>query len=220
MLWPSERYAEELQRAVESGEIPMSRLDDAVERILLLKQELGLFGDKQFKTDTMDGVHDLDRKIAQSAMTIVRDRKGLLPCKDAKNIAIIGITDYDDEKERLKLFKAELEKGGAKVELCFGAFYQNVADFDLFIYCTFCHQHKPCGFLQIVPDWQTGTLSKDKTIVVAFGSPYLINASFPTVNTAIAVYSDTTECIKSVAKGILGELPFKGKLPVKLQEIF
>ena len=85
----------------------MSRLDDAVERILLLKYELGLFGDKQFKTDTMDGVFDLDRKIAESAVTLVRDRKGFLPKTDLKKIAIVGITPYDDEIESLKILQKE-----------------------------------------------------------------------------------------------------------------
>ena len=73
--------------------------------------------------------------------------------------------------------------------------------------------------LQVLPTWDTATANKDSTIIAAFGSPYLINANFPTVNTAIAVYSDTEQCMRSVAKGILGKLPFVGKLPVKLQEI-
>ena len=220
MLWPSEDYAEALCSEIESGKIPMTRLDDAVERILLMKYELGLFGGKEFKTDTMDGVFDLDRKISESALTLVRDRKGLLPCKNKKNMAVIGITTYDDEMELLKTFKDELSKDGAHIDLYKGKCDEDkISSYDLIIYCTFGHQHKPCGMIQIIPTWQLATLDKDNTIVVAFGSPYLINSNFPTVNAAIAVYSDTEYCLKSAAKGILGKLPFAGKLPVKLQEI-
>lgn len=43
---------------------------------------------------------------------------------------------------------------------------------------------------------------------------------FPTVNTAIALYSDSKECQIAAAKGILGKLTFKGKLPIKMQEIY
>ena len=221
MLWPTEEYADALYAAIERGEIPMSRLDDAVERILLMKYELGLFGDKEFKTDTMEGVFALDKNIAESAITLVRDRRGLLPCKDQKNIAVIGITEYDDEMELLKIFCDELSQDGAHVDLYKRKCDKDkTANYDLVIYCTFGHQHKPLGTIQVIPDWQLATLNKDSTVVVAFGSPYLINSNFPTVNTAIAVYSNTEHCLRSAAKGILGKLPFNGKLPVKLQEIY
>ena len=39
LLWPSAEYAPTLEKAVESGEVPMERLDDAVRRILLVKYE-------------------------------------------------------------------------------------------------------------------------------------------------------------------------------------
>ena len=224
LLWPSEQYAEALLKAIEEGEIPMSRLDDAVERILLLKYELGLFGDKQFKTDTMDGVFDLDRKIAESAVTLVRDRKGFLPKTDLKKIAIVGITPYDDEIESLKILQNEFEENGIIAEIYNAEFNkancpEGVKDYDMILYCTFCHQHKPCGVLQIIPSWQVGALNRDRSVVATFGSPYLINANFPTINTAIAAYSDTAQCMRTVAKGILGKVTFAGKLPVKMQKI-
>lgn len=221
MLWPTEEYADALCEKIESGEVPMSRLDDAVERILLMKRELGLFGDKKFKTDTVDGVLGMDQKIAESALTLVRDRRGLLPCNDKKRIAVIGITEYDDEIESLGIFRDELSKDGARVDVYKRKCKEEkIGEYDLVIYCTFGHEHKPCGTIQVVPSWQTAALNKDSTIVVAFGSPYLINSNFPTVNTAIAVYSDTEHCMRSAAKAILGKLPFRGKLPVKLQEIY
>lgn len=220
LLWPTEEYPEALVKAVETGEIPLSRLDDAVERILLLKYELGLFGDKQFKTDSMDGVFEMDEKISEAAMTLIRNRKNLVPCPNKKHIAIIGITDYDDEIESLHFFQDELSRNGATVDVYKDECdEQRISEYDLFIYCTFRYPHKPQGYLQLVPSWQTSTLTKENSIVVAFGSPYLLNANFPTVNTAIAAYSNTEQCMRSVAKGILGKLPFKGKCPVKLQEI-
>ena len=219
LLWPGEGYVPALIGAVRSGEIPMSRLDDAVERILLLKQELGLFGDKAFETDDMTGVFGIDRRTAEQAITLVRDRNGLLPCGDRKNIAVIALTDYADERESLSVFVQELAADGARVTVFHGEVTGPTDGYDLFIYCTFCHQHKPVGYLQITPSWQTASLSKQNTIVAAFGSPYLINSNFPTVNTAIALYSDTEQCLRTAAKGILGKVGFPGRLPVKLQPI-
>lgn len=224
LLWPSEQYAEALQKAIEQGEIPMCRLDDAVERILRMKYELGLFGDKEFKTDTMKDIFGLDRKISEGAVTLVRDKKNFLPRKDLKRIAIVGVTPYDEEIESLKTLQNEFENHGVTAEIYNGDLYKSncpdhVKDYDMILYCTFCHQHKPCGALQILPSWEVGSLNRERSIVATFGSPYLINSNFPTVNAAIAVYSDTVECQKAVAKAILGEIPFNGKLPVKLQKM-
>lgn len=225
LLWPSEEYPIALENAVKNGEIPIERLNDAVERILSLKYELGLFGDKSFKTDSMDGVYTLDKRIAEAGVTLVRDRKNFLPQTNLKKIAIVGITPYDEEIESLQTLKEAFENNGVRAEIynddCHKANCpESVKDYDMILYCTFCHQHKPCGALQILPSWQVGALNREKSVVVAFGSPYLINANFPTINTAIATYSNTVECQRAVAKAILGQISFQGKLPVKLQEIY
>ena len=224
LLWPSESYPDALEKALESGEVPESRLDDAVRRILRVKYELGLFGGKTFKTDSMDGVFTLDKRIAEAGVTLVRDRKKFLPQKGLKKVAIVSVTPYDDDHESLKIMQEEFAKYGVETELYKADLYKancpdSVKDYDMILYCTFCHQHKPCGTLQIIPSWQVGALNRDRTVVATFGSPYLINSNFPTVNTAIAAYSNTSECQRMVVRGILGQSPFQGKLPIKLQEL-
>lgn len=221
MLWPSAGYPEALEKAIESGEISIDRLDDAVYRILLMKYEMGLFGNKSFKTDGMDGVYTLDKRIAESAVTLVRDRTNFLPNNNLKKIAIVSVTPYDEEQQSLNTLKEEFEKNGVEVEMCRDWFKkvgcpEHIKNYDMILYCTFCHQHQPVGSLQIIPTTSVGTYNRKTTVVATFGSPYLINANFPTINTAIAIYSDTIECQKAVANAILGKIPFKGKLPVKL----
>mgnify|MGYP003199496891 CR=1 FL=1 len=217
LLWPSEEYPLSLERAIETGEIPMSRLDDAVERILRLKEALGLFDDRKFKTDTMEGVMSLDKRIAEDAITLVRDRRNQLPLSQIKRAAVIALTEYEDEIASLRYVIDEFALHGVDATLHRGECREDPSVFDLILYVTFCHQHKPCGMLQITPSWQTGALSREKTAVVAFGSPYLINSNFPTVNMAVAAYSDTEQCQRASVKAILGEIPFKGVLPVKMQ---
>ena len=72
MLWPCEEYADALEDAIKSGEIPMERLDDAVMRVLLLKKELGLFGDKEFKTDDVEKGFNLANKVAEKSVTLIK----------------------------------------------------------------------------------------------------------------------------------------------------
>ncbi len=219
MLWPTEAFADALEEAIVAGEIPMSRLDDAVTRILRLKQALGLFGGKTFATDDVQKGFDITARVAESAITLVRDTHHLLPQTAPQKIAVIALTDHEDEWQSLKSFRSELEDSGADVCAFRNVCTEDSDRFDLIIYVTFCHQHKPHGMLQITPDWSTGALSREKSMVVCFGSPYLINWNFPTLRTAVAAYSDDAETQRATAKAILGKIPFSGKLPVRLQEI-
>ncbi len=49
LLWPSPNYVENMKNAIERGYVSMERLDDAVGRILSLKEKLGLFDENQEK---------------------------------------------------------------------------------------------------------------------------------------------------------------------------
>lgn len=222
MLWPCAGFADGLEKAILSGEIPESRLDDAVERILLMKERLGLIGEeKSFKTDSIDGINDIDTILSHKAITLIRDRRHVLPKKDIKRVSIIALTSYKDELDSLKCMISEFEKRGAEV------FFheQGVKDeiweenLDLILYVTFGKHHKPIGPITISPSWQTLSHEREKAIAVALGSPYIPNMCLPTANMAIATYSHTKGCQTAVVEAIYGEIEFKGTMPVELPVI-
>ncbi len=85
-----------LRRAVKSGELPMSRLDDAVRRLLSLKYDQGLFE----KAGRMDPEHtravarsqqmiDFSWEVARKALLVVRDDQRLLPLKKEQRLLIV-----------------------------------------------------------------------------------------------------------------------------------
>jgi beta-N-acetylhexosaminidase len=121
--------------------------------------------------------------------------------------------------EHLSVMKDEFERYGIEVKT-----YHNKCtdeqwpETDLIVYATFCHQHKPCGFLDIQPSWQTASYKRECVVVCSFGSPYLINQYFPTVNKALAMYSDTDGCMRAAVRAMLGKIKMTGTLPVTLQE--
>ena len=88
---------------------------------------------------------------------------------------------------------------------------------DLIIYCTFATNHKPLG-LQVWPDWNVGTMARDKSIVLALGSPYVVNCNFTDIHAAVAVYTNDAQSQRAAVNAIIGNIPFLGKLPVKLPE--
>jgi len=81
-----------LKEAVQKGEVPLSRIDDAVKRILLLKYKLGLFDnpypEAAASANFGKGEYQvLALQAAREAMTLLKNENGSLPL--AKNLKIL-----------------------------------------------------------------------------------------------------------------------------------
>lgn len=92
----SNSYIENMKELVESGEVPMDVLDEAVANILRVKFELGLFDDpyrtdSQRESQTMGKpeYRALAREAAQKSMVLLKN-DGVLPLGKEKKIGIIG----------------------------------------------------------------------------------------------------------------------------------
>jgi beta-N-acetylhexosaminidase len=85
-----------MKRAVESGEIPLERLNDAVRRLLIMKYDQGLW-QKAGQMDPDDTraiarsqrVIDFSWDIARRALLVMRDDQGLLPLQQEQRILVI-----------------------------------------------------------------------------------------------------------------------------------
>jgi beta-glucosidase len=90
-------YGQVLIKAVESGKVAESLLDESVRRVLRDKFALGLFDNPyvpenptQIRALASEG-NDLSRRLAAESVTLLKNEKGLLPLgRDIKKIAIIG----------------------------------------------------------------------------------------------------------------------------------
>ena len=89
-------FCDYLKELVQEGEVPMSRIDDAVARVLRLKYRLGLFenpyteilpDDRRFLLPSSLNVAE---QLAQESMVLLKNNKGVLPLKKGHKIAFIG----------------------------------------------------------------------------------------------------------------------------------
>ncbi|MEP7373586.1 MAG: glycoside hydrolase family 3 N-terminal domain-containing protein [Chitinophagaceae bacterium] len=84
-----------LLEAVKKGEVPMSRIDDAVRRILMLKYKVGLFdnpypeaaaknnfGKPSYQTLALDAAHE--------AMTLLKNQENVLPLSKNAKVLVAG----------------------------------------------------------------------------------------------------------------------------------
>jgi beta-glucosidase len=92
-------FVEHLEALVESGRVLESTIDQAVRRILLCKEHLGLFDDPyryfdQNRFDTLPGKaehHEFARAFAADTMVLLKNEDNVLPlAPDIKTVALIG----------------------------------------------------------------------------------------------------------------------------------
>ena len=100
-------YITELKNLVKSGQISEELIDQAVLRILKLKNKLGLFENPYRGLDSQERAGAIftqenrakARKAAQESMVLLENRKGFLPLKKEEKVAFIG--PYTEDKHIL-----------------------------------------------------------------------------------------------------------------------
>jgi beta-glucosidase len=94
-------FGEELKKAIDSGKVLASRLDDMVVRILTAMFAVGIFDTPQtgnITADVRSKEHaDLARKLSEQSTVLLKNDKNILPLNadTVKSIAVIGIDGGD-----------------------------------------------------------------------------------------------------------------------------
>ncbi len=240
MLWPSYAFMDTLEARITRHEIPLERLNDAVQRIWSLKEQFGLLEkNRELIREMSSGEKDEALKtageICKNAITLVRDTKNALPISTTrdKNILVVGVTPVsrkggDKHLKGLESFAQQLRAKGFNVDFRHNILYETQGwsddapqKYDRIIVAIARTPHTPFGPLQLYDDeaqsvWAVNAMPKDKIIVVNFGSPYLTNEYFERVNTCINAYSNTPVMHSAVIAALLGKEKMVGLSPFEL----
>lgn len=119
-----------VEEAVNNGEIPVSRLDDAVTRILTLKENRGIldYDPNNYTLEKAKAVvgskenREAEREIAAASTTVIRNENNILPLNITKNSKVLMLCPYDNEKAQMLMAwnrakEAGLIPEGAKVDV-------------------------------------------------------------------------------------------------------
>ena len=228
MLWPSKNYVDNMVEAVENGYIPMERLDDAVSRVLNMKEKLGLF-DKdnhavQLTREEQDFVQNVQLRTAENSVTLVKDTISHFPLspEKTKKIAVVPVTHYLPNLELGELLCQELRERGFEVDYFKeGRTKQMYDSHDLLILALFTRPFRPRGPIdfsgiegsKVAYSQEYGS---DKTAIVSFGSPYFMEQYFERDTTYVNAYSMTACSVKAFVRAATGEIPFTDFSPVHL----
>ena len=228
MLWPTEHYVDDLVEAVENGYVSMERLDDAVSRILTVKDKLGLFHKgntfKKLSGQEQMYINSVQQKTAEQSVTLIRDDAGHFPLSPQKyqKITVVPITHYEPAFAEAELLCRELENRGFSV--CYrkdGVTDTEVEQTDLLLYALFSRSFRPVGFLDFHSReaWkitQYLACGVSKTVVVSFGSPWFGNQYFERAPTYVNAYSMLSPSVKAFVQAATGENEFGSFSPFRL----
>jgi beta-N-acetylhexosaminidase len=224
-----------VHEAVASGRIPMSRLDEAVTRVLRAKAKLGLNKSKLVDLESL--ADDFNRPefenaaldIADRGITLLRDDQHILPLDSTKpsRVLLVAVSGDNDpypagnlENEihgradslttvrmDTRFVRADTVKLPApdSYDVAIAAIFVRVADLK--------------GSIGL-PDDQAAfvdrLLATGKPVIVAcFGSPYLAQR-FPSAKTWIAAFSTVDVAQWAMGRALFGQTPVGGRLPVNI----
>ena len=239
MLWPELAFIDEMEKRINSGDIPMSRLDDAVSRVWAVKKRFGLLDAKHQSTSRYTESEQREtietaRKVAEASITLIRNKTRLVPINAEKipHLLWVIVTPPEMAAEKMKQFQPTvdtLKSRGFKVDVRVNfSYYENdmrsVEHYERVIFAFDRHTHGPMGTLQLfgteaLTAWSANSLPRHKVISISYGDPYVHDVFLPLAETAINVYSNSQSSQIASVRALTGEIPFHGNSPVNLTQL-
>jgi beta-N-acetylhexosaminidase len=229
-----------LKKAVESGEINETRINESVRRILSAKARLGLDRNRLVDLSKVDKVlgatenQRIAQQIIENAITLVRDKRGDLPIKltPAQKVLFLTIVDNSEgwrDGVPGRAFLAGLTKRHPNTTSVYISEKTSPAEFELINkLAALADAVIVNGFIRVSSfkgsiDMSEGEINLLKRLssiekpfaFVLYGSPYLL-AFVPELPTYILAYEYYPAAEEAALKAVLGEIEFKGKLPIEL----
>lgn len=238
VLFPLFKDFERIKNAVLSGEIPIERINDAVFRVIRLKDNARLFEDQSKILEGIDleaNLEELEKlatEIAEKSLCVVRDYSKELPLKLNKGDKILLVNlKRDAQKARgaydreLDTIEQELQKRGFETVTFINPGRPDIkAHSDAAVILINCKISSwdyiggtlRIGWEQLAPFWRGEVLKHPHVIFTSFGDPYKLH-DFPYLKNYINAFSYSDATQKAFVRAILGEIPFSGKSPVNLK---
>ncbi len=229
LLWPPMEAADLIVRELENGNIPMSRLEDALSRIEYLRNFLGYKGkEREYKPVDVDFVDRVYEEAYSRAITVVRNELGIIPIDKAKykKILVAGCGRDENEMNALRHMVTAFEKRGFRVDFqeylltCWEDEMKKIqGPYDLVVIC----YNLPIRSIEHYPKtasttWSAHLVDRNKAVFVNFGAPFLFKDYFPAAKTFVNTQGFTANdfVAEEVVARLVGEKPFTGKSVVDL----
>jgi beta-N-acetylhexosaminidase len=214
---------ERVLQLVEDGTIPVSRLDESVQRILLVKARRGLLDweppDVDLALERVGTADHLDaaQRVALDSITLLRDDDGLLPLSPESSLLVIypqggaglgqAVLDHAPQASILEVSERPTSR-----EFVQAIVLARSADLVLIGTRDVVDYPEQAALVE--------TLRVDYAVIaVALDSPYDLS-SYPDVSTYLATYGRAPVSMQALAQVLFGIEEPRGRLPVELPGLY
>ena len=240
LISPDEMAAiNELELAVQRGELSEERIDRSVRKILQLKKGHGAFENpkvdlqnlsRSINTPVYQSIAD---RIAQNSVTILKDSRGIFPIREVDHLNILAVALADDESGSTgSSFARELRKYHGNVDfhvldrrtsLSEKNEILDAADkADLILIGSFVivRSHQP---IQVQPEqlqFLRQIISRPSpSALIAFGNPYVVR-DLPGTDAHVMAWSSNSNQVRQAVPALFGASEVAGKLPINIPGMY
>lgn len=211
-----------IQKAIDNKEIPQSRVEESVKKILLTKYFLGL---DQYSNVNPENINDdlnndshseIAQKMYSNALTLIKDDKKLLPldCKETYYYVALEEAAYETFLNQLNTGTTVILKKASDIN-SIPANSKVIVGFHKDNSTAYKPYKISDSGKKILSD-----LSKNQTVILdVFGSPYALkDIDISKVSTVLVSYENNDDAMKATANGLLGQTKIWGRLPVLVND--
>lgn len=207
-----------IQQAIEKGEIPQSRVEESVKKILLTKYFLGLnqytpVSPENIKYDLNNDSHKtIVQKVYSNALTLLKDDKKLLPlnCKSTYYYVPLEEAPYQTFGENLNLGATVIVKKASEISsipknsTVIVGFHKDNST-----------AYKPYKISEESKRILANLSQNQNVILDVFGSPYALkDVDISKISTVLISYENNDDAMTATAKALFGKSNISGRLPV------
>jgi beta-N-acetylhexosaminidase len=226
-------------KAVESGRLTQTRIDESVRRILRMKAQAGLRTGRLVDLDAVDTIVNVPARskvadeVAAKSITLARDSASLVPLeRNGRRILSITYASGGDLVAG-RVFNQELRAAGFRVTVEGVDARTTQAELDLLkaeadsadvvIASAYVSPRESRGSIGAEGGFpalvEQLAAAKKKLIVISFGSPYLVSA-FPSVPAYMLAWGGAPVSQHAAVMALTGRAPISGRLPISIPPWF
>ena len=219
--------------AVTAGKLSEARVVESARRVLEMKARLNLQRAGvalELSTEQLAEHGAVAQEVADSGMTTVRERTGLLPLPPGSRILTVTVTvpGHGRPIKDLDVVDEELRRRGFEVEHHINPGHDfilgNMDRFDRILINFYMLQHMAIGRImmaggEIMSFWRAFYADvPDKAVFTSFGNPYVLYEQ-PHLSNLLLTYGPAPVSQRAAVKVWCGEMSPRGVCPVRLPRI-
>lgn len=230
-----DNFIDMIEDAVLSGRISEDTINAACQRVLDMKEKLGMFEEERdvfpSEAEAVKKTKEFSQKNANKIITWVQNKGDLLPLnsENIKKVALVYIGYSSVVKGFFAPAIEEFEKRGAEVTLFTETLgkeelYKIRDEYDFIAYFVHLAPHSPYGTAGFVEDQALmfnyiTKIDKEKSVAIGAESPYVWFDWLPGAERFLNIYGWEEEVMRALVRGFYGECEFEGKSPVPLDPL-